>query len=73
MAKSKPPGIVGGPFPGAVLLMEGDLGTQVWCDAGRSRVNILFNDGAVASGLLVLTKPQPMEIANAEEAKANQA
>ena len=66
MGQAHPSGIVGGPFYGAVLLMEGDMGTQVWVDAGRTRVSILFNDGAVASGLLVLTKPQVMEIANAQ-------
>ena len=66
MAQAHPSGIIGGPFYGAVLLMEGDMGTQVWCDRGRTRVSILFNDGAVASGLLVLSKPEPMEVANAE-------
>ena len=66
MGQAHPSGIVGGPFFGAVLLMEGDMGTQVWVDAGRTRVSILFNDGAVASGLLVLSKPEPVEVANAE-------
>ena len=66
MAQAHPKGIVGGPFPGAILLMEGDQGTQIGCDAGRSRCVILFNDGAVATGLLVLSKPQVMEVANAE-------
>ena len=72
MAQAHPKGIVGGPFPGAILLMEGDQGTQIWCDGGRSRCVILFNDGAVATGLLVLSKPQAMEAANAEAHQGEQ-
>ena len=65
MGQRKPP-TMGGPFPGAILLMKGGQGTEIWVNEGRSIVNILFNDGAVGTGLLALKKPQPMEFENAE-------
>ena len=67
MAQAHPEGIVGGPFPGAILLMTGDQGTQVWVSEPRTRCVILFNDGAVGRGLMVLEKPQPMEFDHAEK------
>ena len=47
--------VLGGPFEGAILLMQGDLGTKVWVNEARTLCHIEFSDGMVAHGLMTLS------------------
>ena len=48
--------VLGGPFEGAILLMQGDAGTQVWVNEARTVCHIVFSDGMVAHGLMTLSR-----------------
>ena len=48
--------VLGGPFPEAILLMEGDQGSKVWVNEARTVARIEFSDGLVAHGLMTVVK-----------------
>ena len=48
--------VLGGPFPEAILLMEGERGTKVWVNESRTVARIEYSDGLVAHGLMIVIK-----------------
>ena len=40
------------PFTGAVLLMKGSEGTEVWVNESRTAAHILYSDGLKTFGLM---------------------